>query len=442
MKHQNKAAKNHKSRERIQKREFFNAQSAKGKKERIKTILQDETNLVVVANTLKNDNRKRRQVYKRPGPEKYLEVFSFIPQTSYDNRNSIPENYRCRSFNKQRQYIDFIKDFIYPYNFPRVLLWTIFEEETIMDDQGTTQLSPDYEIIQLAKKWICDITCGESFYKKNKGYFTKAEAHYFLVSDIPYLDPLTVIEQYFYAKCIARKLDVRSSRDISRIFSIKFSRDLNHPIVTEFLDFIARSDDFTARKTELGDISDFILTEIKKSKESSDYKQPFSFSGRTSGSVIALANEWHADVIYEQEMQYNLAMERQRMIGQNNKRPIPAAPSHWSGISVAYSRIKKDECIWLFSQLYTVQELLNEGRKMKNCVSSYSMRCASGECSIFHLSCLHNGAQINEDKATLEVSRDRILIQAKTKCNAQISSLTMSIVEKWAHLNNIKMGLL
>jgi len=76
---------------------------------------------------------------------------------------------------------------------------------------------------------------------------------------------------------------------------------------------------------------------------------------------------------------------------------------------------------------------------MKNCVSSYSARCASGDCAIFHISCLFTDTQLSEEKATLEVSRNRVLVQAKAKCNAKISPVTMGIIRKWAQLNRIRM---
>ena len=441
MKHQNKEE-IRKYEKRFSRRKNHNERSIKEKNLRIAKNVHKEDFMVTAARVLKDDNMKKIPEGKRPGPDKFLAEYSFIPRTLHDKRDYIPENYRCHSFNERRQYVDFFKDFIYPYNIPRVLLWAAIEKEIIKDEQGMDRPSPDFEIIRLAKKWICDITGRESFYKKNKDWFTRAEAHYFLISDVPYQDPITVIEQYFYAKCMARKLDAKISRDISNVFSIKFSQDVNNSIVTDLLDFIARSDDFTVGTTELGDICDFIFTKIKRNKELKDGENPFSFRGRTFGSITALANEWHADVIYEQEVQYNLAMARQRLVGKNSNRLVPAAPSRWNGISISYSRLENKENIWQFSQLHTVRDLLNEGRKMKNCVSSYSTRCASGDCSIFHVSCINKDTQRNEDAATMEITKNRALVQAKSKCNAKISSVTRAVIGKWAQLNKIKVDLL
>jgi hypothetical protein len=52
--------------------------------------------------------------------------------------------------------------------------------EILQDEKGRVKPSPDIETIRLAKKWICDMVSGGSFYKKNREYFTKAESHFFL----------------------------------------------------------------------------------------------------------------------------------------------------------------------------------------------------------------------------------------------------------------------
>jgi hypothetical protein len=52
----------------------------------------------------------------------------------------------------------------------------------------------------MAKNLIKDIVSGDSFYKRNKQYFTKAEAHCFLSSKIPFTDSGSVMKMFYYAK--------------------------------------------------------------------------------------------------------------------------------------------------------------------------------------------------------------------------------------------------
>ena len=423
--------------------------SVRKKDRRIEEAERKKESLTAGNEALKNDKRKKKPDDKRPGAQKFMEAFAFIPRSSpYDKRACIPVNYRCRSFNEQRQYFDFLKEFIYPFNLPKILVLTALEKETVKNDRGRDVPSPDYEIIRLAKKWICDMSVGGSFYKKNKEYFTKADAHFFLVSDIPYQYPASLTEQFFYAKCLARKMGVKTSQDTAWTFSRKFAKYLNHPVVTGFLDFIARNDSFTDSKNGIGDICDFVLAEIEKQKKSRNRRPPFSFSGRTAASVTALANEWHADVIREQEAQNAVIAAGHNVVPVRERREYPhgrvsdALPGRrWNGISVSYSRFETEGCIWLFSQLHTLQDLHNEGRKMKNCVSSYSAKCARGDCAIFHVSCLHTDTQHSEDKATLEVTANRALVQAKAKCNTKITPVTTGVVRKWAQFNKIRLDI-
>jgi hypothetical protein len=300
--------------------------------------------------------------------------------------------------------VDFVKRFIYPYDFPHILLWLLLDKESV-----------DEKLKTLCKKWLCDIFSGESFYKRNKDYFTKSEAHFFLVSDIPYKNSDSLIEQYFYSKCLARKMGVKLSRKISRIFTLKFVEYWDNNIVTGFLDLIARSEN---NDIELDDICDFVIAIIKGRKN-------FSFSGRTMISVIALANEWHAEIA-EQRTETSATKKSE------------ALPTKWKGISINISNFEDDDFAWQFAQLHTVRDLLNEGRLMKNCVSSYSPKCAVGDSAIFHLSRIAKDTQNTKEIATLEVSKNRTLIQAKEKCNAKVSQLNMKAIRKWTKANNIK----
>jgi len=243
---------------------------------------------------------------------------------------------------------------------------------------------------------------------------------------------------------MARKMPIRQSRTIAKIFVQKFTKYWNHHIVTGFLDLIARSNDCCtgnggADSGGLGDVCDFVLSEIEKHRKARGRLPPFSFGKRTMTSVIALANEWHACVLQEAEAQ--TALERaQNITNRQAGKVIHTKISRWNGINLSCSRIEDDNFVWSFTQLCDVHSLLNEGRTMKNCISSYAARCASGDSAIFHVSRIFKVDQVCENSATLEVTRERILVQAKAKCNARLSSGVKTAVRKWAQLNRIKFG--
>jgi hypothetical protein len=422
---------------RFNRRENYNSMSQKRKERREEDLQYGKQTFAAALDALKRDSRKNRPDGKRPGQEKFLPAFSFIPSTPYDKRHLILPGYRCRSFNEHRQYIDFFREFIYPHKVPHVLIWTGFEQETLKDDQGRDTPSPDVEIIRNAKKWICDIVSGRSFFKQNRNYFTRAEAHFFLNTDIAYGGPDSVIELCFYAKCMARKMGVKWSRFIAKTFVKKFVKHWNHPMVTGFLDLISRNLDYNIENSGLGDICDFVLDKIMEHRKARGRCPLFSFSGRTMTSVVALANEWHANILREQEIRNDLERAEQRTHWQA-KAAEHIDMSRWKGIYVSHSQIGGDACVWSFTQLCSARELLNEGRLMKNCVSSYSYKCAAGDSAIFHVSRIFTAGRIIENIATLEVSKNRVLEQAKAKYNTKIASATINVIRKWALFNRIK----
>jgi hypothetical protein len=89
-----------------------------------------ESDKAVSKKVLCNDNKRKTGNDKRPGPEKFLQAYSFIPVTAFDKRHTVPPGWKSRSFNEQRQYIDFFKTFIYPYPVPETVLFTAQNRET------------------------------------------------------------------------------------------------------------------------------------------------------------------------------------------------------------------------------------------------------------------------------------------------------------------------
>jgi len=382
---------------------------------------------------LKADNRKVIKKDKKPELGGFLAQYSFIPITAFDCRHSIPTSWKPKSFNKKRQHFEFLKKFVYPYPLPETILWAALENEYISIKNGGRTKSVYFGIIQLAKQWIRDIASGESFYKRNKQYFTKAEAHWFLSSKMPYVDCTSVLKLYFYAKCRARALNHKLSLVIGDVFTVKFDKWYMNRLVEGFLDLIAREPDYNYESAMLGDLCDFVLEKITDSK-----KEAFSFSGRTIPSVTGLVNEWHDSLRLEREAERMQRRELAQMQGngRSNKKPIDT--SKWKGLGIPQYRYEADDCLWTVKELKTAKELLNEGMKMRNCVSSYASACASGDCSIFTVECDFPEAKNPEKIATLEVKlASRALVQAKGKCNTAITPRTKNVITRWASANRI-----
>ncbi|MFP3042950.1 PcfJ domain-containing protein [Treponema primitia] len=425
---------------RLLRREKTIAHVGRKRQYRLERKEKKEAENSAAAQILAEDRKKNIPSDKKSDACKLLEAFSYISWTPYDKRDTLPQGFRSHSFNKDRQHIDFFKTYIYPYPIPLPLLFTTLQKDHFLDERGKERKSAYYGLINLSKQWVSDIASGDSFHQKNKEYFTKAEAHYFLTETLPYSGPLSVVRLYFYAKCKARNMGVKQCMIIAKVFTLKFEKYFNHAIVTGFLDLLARSPGYQVEEGELGDICDFVLAKINKKIKWGEKFQPFSFSGRTMTSIIAAANEWHAEIQREQE-----ALNMVARAGNLRQQHSPAADTlekRWKGFSIANFAFETVECKWKVTQLLTAQDLLNEGRKMKNCVSSYAYKCLSGECSIFNLSSYGKDSRLIESHATLEVTKDRLLIQAKAKCNFRVSPKAMNVINRWAQTNRIKNGVI
>jgi len=250
---------------------------------------------------LQEDHKKPKKLNKKPGLDTFLALYSYIPATPYDLRHTVLSSWKPHSFNERKQNLEFLKTFVYPYPLPETLLWVSHSPEYTLGKNGAKTKSSNYVFINLAKKWIGDITSGASFYKLNRQFFTKAETHYFLSSNVPYVDAGSVLTLYFYAKSRARSMNHRLSMMIADVFSNKFFNNYKNTLVEGFLDLLSRAPEYGYERNMLGDISDFVLSKMRENKKANGKQEAFSFSGRTITSVIKLTNEWHEEIRREAE---------------------------------------------------------------------------------------------------------------------------------------------
>ena len=418
------------SEKRLKRRLRSNEQKQNQKQIRLREKERDTLVLTQFRGVLKKQKRDGKKTPKRSGLENFLPFFSFLPFGRYDKRHTLAVNeWISHSFNEKRQTLDFFHSFVYPYPVPEPLVFTSIQEDLINDEHGNFHYTPDFAIIQKSKKWLSDIIKGGSFYKNNKDCFTKAEAHYFLSSQIKYKDNSSIIAMYFEAKCKARNFGISLCAVVTKVFTIKFLHSYNCPIVTGFLDLIARHSGYHFTVDELGDICDFVNTKITKYQQSFGSKMPFSFSGRTIASVTSLANEWH--------IQNQKEIKLWNRLGYKMKRPR-AFSDNWTGLAVNNYKYESKNYLWMINQLCTVHELINEGRKMKHCVSSYAYKCFNNECGIFNVSCVNKSANAAESVATIEISSRYEIVQMRGKCNARVTGKVTSVVARWAQQERLK----
>jgi hypothetical protein len=102
-----------------------------------------------------------------------------------------------------------------------------------------------------------------------------------------------------------------------------------------------------------------------------------------------------------------------------------------SGIKELALKAGKDgESEWRIRELLSGAELLAEGRVMKHCVASYAHSCADGRCSIWAMELITEAGK--EKRQTIEVTRDRMIVQCRGKQNRLPSAAELDVVKKWA----------
>ena len=77
-----------------------------------------------------------------------------------------------------------------------------------------------------------------------------------------------------------------------------------------------------------------------------------------------------------------------------------------------------------------------EGKKMRHCVGSYTYKCVQGMSSIWSLRKLQYGQA--ERLVTIEVDKDRVIIQARGKFNCNPSDFERELIDLWAMAEGLK----
>ena len=418
---------------RISRRLYYNELKNNKRNERLNSTELEANILSQYKRILKNHEKSEKSTFQRPKANQFLSLFAFLPLNQYDKRDDLAglKEWRSHSFNDKRQTMEFFHTFLYPYSTPEPLIMTSILEDLHGGKNGMLRYSQDFTIIHRSRKWLTDIVSGGSFYRKNKTFFTKAEAHFFLSSGMSYNNSSSVIAMYYEAKCKARNFGQSMSDIVVRVFTIKFLHSYTSPIVTGFLDLLARHTDYHYTIEELGDICDFVNTKIVKYCQSYGKIKPFSFSGRTINSVIALANEWHTQ--HQREIALGMRLSHLR------HRPVLLSEK-WEGLSINNYIHENGNCIWTINQLCTINALTNEGRKMKHCVASYAYKCLNNECGIFNVSCYNKSMDVTDSVATIEVSQLYEIVQVKGKCNSVVSCKVINVVDRWTKKEGLKIN--
>jgi hypothetical protein len=139
----------------------------------------------------------------------------------------------------------------------------------------------------------------------------------------------------------------------------------------------------------------------------------FKINGRTVAALVRGMEAWHKETH-----------------GKRNN-----APKNWEGFNIPDYKVSfgKEEKrrTYTFTQLITAASLRSEGRAHGHCVAGYVNSCNSGRTSIWSM-CVEDAFNFNKNLLTIEVSRDKKIVQCRGKANRLANRQEWLIVERFA----------
>ena len=387
---------------------------------RVERFLTQQSKLKSVTTVSKFDKKKK------PKSHEFTFKFGFFEKFF---KKDVPADWKPHSYNIDKQHLEFFKAFIFRHKFPSILLYGTINPNPAPFQHNYNRFQEQFQ--KLSKKWLLDILEGKSFYKSNKEFFSKAEAHYFLSGNSKGNTPEDLLSLYFEAKCKARNIPPLIRTNVASIFSDVFSdavmnalaHGMNKNIlnlIDNYISFLARFPEYIWTRNELLDVTDFVKDQII------NRRQEFSFSGRTIQSVIELTNIWHREMIMKKES--------------------PDESVHWEGYAIKDGEYKETELlkrgvkqtfVYKVTQLLSTKAMFLEGQKMKHCVGSYTSMAAQGKLAIFNISRRYDYDHRLESMATVQISSGNQIVQARAKCNMAVDALTNKVLKRWASDNNL-----
>ncbi|UOQ52273.1 PcfJ domain-containing protein [Hymenobacter cellulosivorans] len=141
----------------------------------------------------------------------------------------------------------------------------------------------------------------------------------------------------------------------------------------------------------------------------------FSLKGRSMASVLLHTEQWH------------------RLLARGPRHGGELLSTTWSPLLVSDFSSGEDQRVRI-TQLRTYEELVEEGRALHHCVASYLYSCQKGRCGIFSLKM--DGAR----SITLEVLRNRTVVQARGRYNRSMLANERHWVTRWAAENQLSLS--
>ncbi|MCL2382152.1 MAG: PcfJ domain-containing protein [Treponema sp.] len=196
--------------------------------------------------------------------------------------------------------------------------------------------------------------------------------------------------------------------------SISITKYFYSLTVEGYFHFILKNIKKIEDRGEISDISDYLKHEYI------DTGIDFDFNNRTWQSIKRLSDEWHLQNRIEKEPHLKKLID-----------------TEWKKSSVRDFSHEKDGEIWVIQEITSGKLLYEESQSMHHCCFSYIEKCIRGQCIIFSVKCKSNDEKNEKRIATVEVSKNMEIIQARGEYNRHVGKKTEDIIKQWASENEI-----
>jgi hypothetical protein len=161
--------------------------------------------------------------------------------------------------------------------------------------------------------------------------------------------------------------------------------------------------------SKIGELIDYV-------REAKRVNATYSLKGRTLQSLLKQSDEWHKRSSHSVTLQY------------------------WQSSGIEGCKFEREHGHITVEELISTRELIDEGKKMRHCVGSYSHSCAKGRTAIFSFR-KYSFDMLEEILATIEVNISlKRIVQAKGRMNRPISNEVRKCMEVWAKKQALSIG--
>lgn len=183
------------------------------------------------------------------------------------------------------------------------------------------------------------------------------------------------------------------------------------PQLKDYKIIIDKLNEWFTGEEEEEEVSDYdILAYIKHCQ---DENIDFDIAKRTYKSMVRIFMNWRKEQL--------LAAEKYRS---------------WKGTAHEPWLSKDDKQTFKIVQLTDSNQLIEEAIQLHHCVSTYAKACKKGKCAIWSLE--ETDEKGTTKMVTIELNKKQKIVQLKAKYNARPSSKNLSIIQKWAKREGIK----